>query len=78
MKDTIKNSIIGVFAIFGFITLISSSNTVPTIVQGTKLQIYDVVAGGGASTGAYRINKETGDTWYINNTKAKPVRFRGE
>ena len=33
MEDTIKNSIIGAFAIFGFVALISSSNTAPTVVQ---------------------------------------------
>ena len=35
MKDTIKNSIIGAFAIFGFITLISSSN-INSIAYGEK------------------------------------------
>ena len=33
MKDTIKNSIIGAFAIFGLVALISSSNT-----DGLKLK----------------------------------------
>ncbi|MDC6470762.1 hypothetical protein PQZ52_02200 [Flavobacteriales bacterium] len=33
MKDTIKNSIIGAFAIFGFVALISSSNSAPTVIQ---------------------------------------------
>ena len=33
MKDTIKNSIIGAFAIFGFVALISSSNTAPTVIH---------------------------------------------
>ena len=33
MKDTIKHSIIGAFAIFGLVALISSSNTAPTVIQ---------------------------------------------
>ena len=33
MKDTIKNSIIGAFAIFGFVALISSSNNAPTVIH---------------------------------------------
>jgi len=33
MKDTIKNSIIGAFAIFGLVALISSSNTAPTVIH---------------------------------------------
>ena len=33
MKDTIKNSIIGAFAIFGMIALISSSKTAPTVIH---------------------------------------------
>ena len=33
MKNTIKNSIIGAFAIFGFVALISSSNTTPTVIH---------------------------------------------
>lgn len=33
MKDTIKNSIIGLFAIFGFVALISSSNNAPTVIH---------------------------------------------
>ena len=33
MEDIIKNPIIGAFAIFGFVALISSSNTAPTVVQ---------------------------------------------
>jgi hypothetical protein len=38
MKDTIKNSIIGAFAIFGFVALISSSNTAQTISQETSAE----------------------------------------
>ncbi|MDC3133412.1 hypothetical protein OA958_01085 [Bacteroidota bacterium] len=33
MKETIKNSLIGAFAIFGFVALISSSNTTPTVIH---------------------------------------------
>ena len=36
MKDTIKNSIIGAFAIFGLVALISSSNTAPTVTQNSN------------------------------------------
>ena len=48
MKDTIKNLIIGAFAIFGFITLISSSNNAPTVIhEGTpESHKYQIIATG--------------------------------
>ena len=48
MKDTIKNSIIGAFAIFGLVTLISSSNNAPTVIhEGTpESHKYQIIASG--------------------------------
>ena len=64
MKDTIKNLIIGAFAIFGFITLISSSNNAPTVIhEGTpESHKYQIIATGDWM-GAYKLNKETGEAW---------------
>ncbi len=80
MKDTIKNSIIGSFAIFGFVALISSSNTVPTVIHdGTpESHVYEVVVGGEYAYG-YRYNKVTGEVWYLNGGgKQRPQRVIGE
>ena len=65
MKDTIKNSIIGAFAIFGFVALISSSNNAPTVAQETK-QVFSIHTAGESS--AYKINRETGEVWVYNST----------
>tara|TARA_B110001450_G_scaffold195695_1_gene184127 strand:+ start:421 stop:699 length:279 start_codon:yes stop_codon:yes gene_type:complete len=66
MKDTIKNSIIGAFAIFGLVALISSSNSAPTVIQdGTpESHVWTMVSGGGTSTvegRVYLYNKVTGE-----------------
>ena len=66
MKDTIKNSIIGAFAIFGFVALISSSNTTPTVIQETK-QVFSIHPSGAVN--AYKINRETGEVWFFNGAK---------
>jgi hypothetical protein len=65
MKDTIKNSIIGAFAIFGFVTLISSSNNAKTVVQDTK-QVWSIVSVIDSPETAYKINRETGEVWYYH------------
>ena len=68
MKDTIKNSIIGAFAIFGFVALISSSNTAPTVIhEGTpeshvwEFHLSDPASGGENHGMAFAINKVTGE-----------------
>ena len=70
MKDTIKNSIIGAFAIFGFVALISSSNTAPTLIhEGTpESHVWEmhVVDGGDYSGRAFAINKKTGEVRKYN------------
>ena len=62
MKDTIKNSIIGAFAIFGFVALISSSNTATTVIhEGSNTpesHVWEMSAGGGD---AFLFNKQTGE-----------------
>ena len=67
MKDTIKNSIIGAFAIFGLVTLISSSNNAPTVIhEGTpESHKYQIIASGDG-TGVYKLNKETGEAWHTS------------
>ena len=63
MKDTIKNSIIGAFAIFGFVALMSSSNTAPTVVHdGTpESHVWEVVVTSAASGEIVMYNKVTGE-----------------
>jgi len=74
MKDTIKNSIIGAFAIFGMVTMISSSNSAPTVIhEGSntpeshvwELKFSQIGGGQGGSYSkegrAYAINKVTGE-----------------
>ena len=68
MKDTIKNSIIGAFAIFGFVALISSFNTAPTVVhEGSNTpesHVWEavVVQDGGAGSETMTLwNKKTGE-----------------
>tara|TARA_B100001287_G_scaffold58255_1_gene46543 strand:+ start:1053 stop:1298 length:246 start_codon:yes stop_codon:yes gene_type:complete len=64
MKDTIKNSIIGAFAIFGVVALISSSKTAPIVIhEGSNTpeshvwEMYRQTE----SLWAYTLNKETGE-----------------
>ena len=65
MKDTIKNSLIGAFAIFGFVALISSSNTAPTVIhEGTaESHVWEVVTYQETSVleGIVMYNKATGE-----------------
>ena len=64
MKDTIKNSIIGAFAIFGLVALISSSNTAPTVIQdGTpESHVWTMHSTShNTSSFVYAINKVTGE-----------------
>jgi hypothetical protein len=68
MKDTIKNSIIGAFAIFGVVALISSSKTAPTVIHegsntpDSHVWEFHMNAGDGvANTMHYAINKKTGE-----------------
>ena len=62
MKDTIKNSIIGAFAIFGFVALISSSNNTPTVIhEGSNTpesHVWEMKIGKQIN---YMYNKETGE-----------------
>ena len=60
MKDTIKNSIIGAFAVFGMVALISSSNSAPTVIQeGTpESHVWEL---GGAGETTFTLNKKTGE-----------------
>jgi hypothetical protein len=64
MKDTIKNSIIGAFAIFGLVALISSSNTAPTVIhEGSNTpesHVWEMNRPEGSSYG-YLFNKQTGE-----------------
>jgi len=86
MKDTIKNSIILALAIFGFVSLISSSNSAPMTINEcceNKFNIvapneccenkFNIVAPASGGYGAYMVNMQTGETWWINgkNTKVK-------
>ena len=72
MKDTIKNSIIGAFAIFGFVALISSSNTAPTVIhEGSNTpesHVWEmhIVSGGDYAGRAFAINKKTGEVRKYN------------
>ena len=59
MKDTIKNSIIGAFAIFGLVALISSSNTSQPINQETSAE---------SQLGKYQIAVTYGGDNYIYET----------
>ena len=77
MKDTIKNSIIGAFAIFGLVALISSSNNAPTIIhEGSNTpeshvwEMYRQTE----SAYAYLLNKETGEVRkYVSSGKGYTV-----
>tara|TARA_B110000483_G_scaffold48776_1_gene60673 strand:- start:312 stop:590 length:279 start_codon:yes stop_codon:yes gene_type:complete len=75
MKDTIKNSIIGLFAIFGLVALISSSNSAPTVIhEGSNTpesHVWEIESprhSGGAvsSPVAYLYNKQTGEVYKLN------------
>ena len=63
MKNTIKNSIIGAFAIFGMIALISSSKTAPTVIhEGSNTpesHVWEMYTRAGDNQ--YLLNKETGE-----------------
>ena len=62
MKDTIKNSIIGAFTIFGFVALVSSSNTAPTVIhEGSATPENHVWAFGTDASDCYMFNKKTGE-----------------
>ena len=87
MKDTIKNSIIGLFAIFGLVALISSSNSAPTVIQdGTpESHVWAMLSGVGTSTvegRVYLYNKVTGEVRKIArgwpNTKAERAKGSGQ
>jgi hypothetical protein len=67
MKDTIKNSIIGAFAIFGLVALISSSNNAPTVIhEGSNTpesHVWEMFSSSEGTSGAraYIYNKQTGE-----------------
>ena len=66
MKDTIKNSIIGAFAIFGLVALISSSNTAPTVIQeGTESHVWEFASSSGVNK--YLYNKVTGEVRFLTS-----------
>ena len=74
MKDTIKNSIIGAFAIFGLVAIISSSNNAPTIIHegsnSPESHVWDLKFATGSTSGgegrAYMWNKVTGEVRKIS------------
>ena len=75
MKDTIKNSIIGAFAIFGFVALISSSNNAPTVIhEGSNTpenHVWEMAFSHGTNTTegrAYLYNKVTGEVRKMSRT----------
>tara|TARA_R110001599_G_scaffold96765_1_gene249993 strand:+ start:796 stop:1089 length:294 start_codon:yes stop_codon:yes gene_type:complete len=75
MKDTIKNSIIGVFAIFGFVALISSSNNAPTVIhEGSNTpesHVWDMHSTtAGTSARVYLFNKKTGEVRKFGNSSS--------
>ncbi len=70
MKDTIKNSITGAFAIFGLVALISSSNNAPTLIhEGSNIpesHVYSLIESDGR---AFSINAKTGEVkMYVRTT----------
>ena len=85
MKDTIKNSIIGAFAIFGLVALISSSNTAPTVIhEGSNTpesHVWDALSTGGGvnvSGDVILYNKVTGETkavTRVNDGKGMNIKF---
>ena len=84
MKDTIKNSIIGAFAIFGLVALISSSNTAPTVVhEGSNTpesHVWGAISSNTTSAGASYVvlyNKVTGESkaFHTFNGKAFNIKF---
>ena len=77
MKDTIKNSIIGAFAIFGLVALISSSNNAPTIIhEGSNTpesHVWEMYRGTESSY-AYTLNKKTGEVRkFLHSSKTYTV-----
>ena len=62
MKDTIKNSIIGAFALFGLLAIISGTTTQPTTHETTfgtpESHVWEFALSGNR---AYNINKVTGE-----------------
>ena len=79
MKETIKNSLVGVLAIFGFITFFSSSNTAPTIIhEGSNTpesHVWEmhIVQGGEYSGRAFAINKKTGEVRKYNRKIVRSI-----
>ena len=83
MKDTIKNSIIGAFAIFGLVALISSSNTAPTVIhEGSNTpesHVWEAIAtpGTGAGSVIFLYNKVTGESKaYMRNQDGKGLNIK--
>ena len=88
MKDTIKNSIIGLFAIFGLVALISSSNSAPTVIhEGSNTpesHVWEMAFSHGTTNSegrAYLYNKTTGEVRKMSRTfpsiKGQPTRDIG-
>ena len=78
MKDTIKNSIIGVFAIFGLVALISSSNTAPTVITegyGTP-ESHVWTTSATFSTSLAILNKKTGEMRLVKESGYKIIKPR--
>ena len=67
MKDTIKNSIVGGLAIFGLVSLISSSitptpaNMISTGIPESHVWEMHITAGSTEQSHAYALNKVTGE-----------------
>jgi len=78
MKDTIKNSIIGAFAIFGLVALISSSNTAPTLIHEgtTESHVWAFRTDHSAAGDVYLFNKVTGEARYLTgNPSSKEANY---
>ena len=73
MKDTIKNSIIGAFALFGLLAIISGTTTQPTTHETThgtpESHVWSFhLDGGAAGNSAYSINAVTGEVRKYNDS----------
>lgn len=81
MNNTFKNSIVGGLAIFGLVSLISSSISPAPIQEGTQeSSVWGMVAAGESEkVVAFLFNKKTGEVrrCYVNKTEySKPYTER--
>ena len=76
MKDTIKNSIIGAFAVFGLVALISSSNNAPTVIQDGTPESHVWTTSATFSTSVAILNKKTGEMRLVKESGYKIIKPR--